>query len=266
MMKILKNNIQIVLFILLIGILVFFEQANIVWSKNALSSSMIENSIIRIIGGIIFIILLCSYGYKWMFKFNEPYKSFLIIIPGIIVAINNFPISAYMNGRTTVIEPVYNIYLFLLESFSVGFFEEIIFRGLILVLLLEKLSEKSFGLLKAIVISSLIFGFVHLINLFDGASIGNTVLQVGYSFLIGLLFAVFYLKTKNIWLIMILHALYNFFGQVMFQIGDVTNRYDSFTVIITVVIGLLTTIYSVYLYIGLEKGKNKRGIYNENAI
>jgi membrane protease YdiL (CAAX protease family) len=252
MMKILKSNYQIILFVLLIGFMIFLDQSNIEWSKNTLASAMIENSILRFFGGVIFIVLLCSYGYGWLFKFTSPFIALLVIIPGVIIAINNFPISAYFNGRTTIIEPTYNIYLFLVESLSVGFFEEIIFRGLVLVLLIEKLGKKSNGLLKAIIISASIFSLIHIINIFDGASIGNTVLQIGYSFLIGLLFAVLYLKTKNLWLIMILHALYNFFGQVMFQVGTVTNRYDTITIVLTITFGILTAIYGVYLYIMIK--------------
>jgi len=251
-MKILKSNYQIILFVLLIGFMIFLDQSNIEWSKNTLASAMIENSILRFFGGVIFIVLLCSYGYGWLFKFTWQFSALLVIIPGVIIAINNFPISAYFNGRTTIIEPTYNIYLFLVESLSVGFFEEIIFRGLVLVLLIEKLGKKSNGLLKAIIISASIFSLIHIINIFDGASIGNTVLQIGYSFLIGLLFAVLYLKTKNLWLIMILHALYNFFGQVMFQVGTVTNRYDTITIVLTITFGILTAIYGVYLYIMIK--------------
>ena len=252
MMKIIKNNYQIILYVLLIVGMLVIDRLNIEWSKNELASSMIENSILRFAGGVIFLVILISYGYGNLFKFNAPVKALVIIIPAFIVAINNFPISAYLNGRTEVIEPVHNIYLFLLESFSVGFFEEIIFRGMILMLLLGKLQNKSHGVLKAIIISSLIFGFVHLFNIIQGASYGNTMLQIGYSFLMGLLFAVLYLRTKNIWLIMILHALYNFFGQVMFQVGEVSNRYDAITINVTVIIGIGCAVYSVFLYIQIK--------------
>lgn len=252
MMKFIKNYYQIILYVFMIIALVYIDQSNIKWSSNELASKMIENSILRFIGGIVFLTILLSYGYGKYFKFTAPVKSLLIIIPGLIVAVNNFPISAFFQDRTVMIEPAYNVYLFLIESLSVGFFEEIIFRVLILVLLLEQLKDKAHGILKAIIISSLLFGVIHIINFFDGAAFGATMMQIGYSFLVGLLLAVLYIKTKNIWVIMILHALYNFFGQVMFQVGTVSNRYDTITVVATVIIGALCAVYGAYLYIGMK--------------
>ena len=207
--------------------------------NNQLVSVMIQNSFLRIILGILFVIMLFRMGYGKLLKFNNPYKSLLIIIPGIIVAINNFPISAYFKGRTLLSEPIYTVFLFMIECLSVGFFEEIIFRVIILLL--------------AIIIPSAVFGLIHVINLFSGASLSNTLLQVGYSFLVGMMWAVMYLKTNNLWFIVMLHALYNFFGSVLFELGTVTNRYDIFTIIITSVLAILVAIYSVKLFSELSE-------------
>ena len=221
--------------------------------NNQLVSVMIQNSFLRIILGIIFIIMLFRMGYGKFLKFNNPYKSLLIIIPGIIIAINNFPISAYFNGRTSLSEPIYTVFLFMIECLSVGFFEEIIFRVIILLFLLQKLPKTKKGVLLAIIISSAVFGLIHVINLFSGASLSNTLLQVGYSFLVGMMWAVMYLKTNNLWYIVLLHALYNFFGSVLFELGTVTNRYDIFTIIITSVLAILVAIYSIKLFTELSE-------------
>ena len=221
--------------------------------NNPLVSIMIQNSFLRILSGFLFLIMLFRFGYGRLLKFNNPYKSLLIVIPGIVIAINNFPISAFFAGRTTLSEPVYTIFVFIIECLSVGFFEEIIFRVVILLFLLQKLPKTKKGVLLAIIISSAIFGLTHIVNLFSGSSLNNTVLQVGYSFLVGMMWAVMYLKTNNLWLIILLHALYNFFGLVLFELGTVTNRYDVFTIVITSVLGIIVTIYSIKLFTELSE-------------
>lgn len=207
-----------------------------------------SNIIIRFIGGFIVIYWMIILGYAWLFKFHKGWQAFLVMIPGFIISLNNFPISAYFNGRAVLTSPVYRVFLFLIECLSVGFFEEIIFRGVLLIFLLKALSKLKMNLILSIVISSFIFALSHLFNLFSGAAYGDTFLQIGYSFLVGMMWAVMFLKTKNIWLTMILHASFNFFGQVMFYLGDVNNRYDFLTISMTILLAILASLYTFKLY------------------
>jgi membrane protease YdiL (CAAX protease family) len=234
-------------FICLIAIIII-EIVGIPLFNNQIATRMIEDSISRILGGIIFMIILISLGYKTLFKFKVPFLiSLLIIIPSLIISINNFPIIAFFDGRTQLIEPTYTIYIYIVECLSIGFFEEIIFRGLILIVLLQKLPKTQKGVFLAVVYSSALFGIIHIMNLFAGASASDTILQVGYSFLMGMMWAIVFLKTKNIWLSMFLHATYNFFGQIMFTLGTVDGRYDVITIIVTVILAILVAVYMMYL-------------------
>ena len=239
------QNAVIIFLIILMAVFAFVDFNML---ENSLDQSMVRNSILRFLGGAIFIVILVGFGQKKIFTFTHAWKSLLIMIPAFIISINNFPIIAYFDGRATLTQPVYQVFLFLIECLSVGFFEEILFRGIILIFLLKKLSYHKYSVILSIVISSAIFGFLHIVNLWSGQSVGDTMLQIMYSFLLGMMWAVMFLKTRNLWLTMILHASFNFFGQVMFYLGNVNGRYDSFTVIITVIFGLITTYYSFGLY------------------
>ena len=84
--------------------------------------------------------------------------------------------------------------------------EEAIFRGLILRTLLPQ------GLLRAAVLSSMIFALVHLLNLAGGANLAATILQVIVAFLMGLAFVTPLAITRNIWPLVFIHALNNFGG------------------------------------------------------
>ena len=55
------------------------------------------------------------------------------------------------------------------------------------------------GVILPVLIDAALFGLWHLTNLLVGADVGATLLQVGYSFLIGGMLSAVLLKTGNIW-------------------------------------------------------------------
>jgi len=243
----------ILLFIISLVLIVVISYIDFFSFSNQVANEMISNSIPRLMGGIVFVVLMSMMGYNKIFNFTSPvFKSLMIIIPGLIISLNNFPIIAYFDSRADIIEPVYTIYIFLIECISTGFFEEIVFRVIVLILLLQKLPNTKKGMYLAIFISSAIFGLSHLINLFGGIGLSDVSLQVGYSFLMGLMWAVVYLKTKNIWMSVLLHSTYNFFGLVMFRLGYVNGRFDNVTLVITILLAILVAIYMLYISLKIE--------------
>ena len=254
-----KKDIRItILFALSLLIMVVLSIVDITIFDNQLANEMFINSISRFVGGVVFVIILCSLGYKTLLRFNGPLiKSLMIILPGLFIAINNFPIIAYLDIRAAITEPTYTIYLFIVECISIGFFEEVVFRGIILIFLLQRFSSTKKGTYQAIVISSALFGLIHLINIFSGADVGNTILQIGYSFLMGMMWAVVYLKTRNIWYSILLHTTYNFFGLVLFRLGYVNGRYDNITIITTVLLALMVSGYMIFISIKIDPEKLK---------
>lgn len=85
-------------------------------------------------------------------------------------------------------------------TLGTGFYEELWFRGAIF-----RLTEEWFGSRIAIVVSSLVFGFVHL------STEGATVMDVTFiSIEAGLLLAAAYMLTRRLWLCIGFHAAWNF--------------------------------------------------------
>ena len=89
--------------------------------------------------------------------------------------------------------------------------------------------------------SCAVFGLVHLVNIAIGASPGATLLQVGYSFLIGGMCAIVLLKTGSIWYCVLLHTVYDIGGTILYVGGG--KRWDIVTVIITAVIGVAVAVF-----------------------
>jgi len=245
---------QKIITVCLLALMIVLSFVDLPFISHTDDQVVVRDVMIRFIGGAMVLYWMIILGYKSMFKFDHVGRSLLIMIPAIIISINNFPIIAYLDNRAVLTEPIYRVFLFILTCLSVGFFEEIIFRGVVLTLLLKVFSNHKMNLLYSIIISSLVFAFSHLFNLFEGASYGDTFLQIGYSFLVGMLWAVMFLKTKNIWLTILLHTSYNFFGQVMFTLGDVNNRYDPYTIGITIFLSVCVAVYTygIYKKISLE--------------
>jgi hypothetical protein len=97
----------------------------------------------------------------------------------------------------------------------VGLTEELFFRGILLPYIILKLKEKKYFLLYSIIISSVIFGLFHFINLINNSStIVGVSHQVIFAFCIGCLFSGLVLQTKNILIPALFHIIINFEASV----------------------------------------------------
>ena len=76
-------------------------------------------------------------------------------------------------------------------------------------------------------------------------------MQIGYSFLIGAMCSVVLMKTANIWICVILHAIFNFCGALVPNCGDGTI-WEPFTVTLTVIIAVGTTVYMVLSFLRIK--------------
>lgn len=106
---------------------------------------------------------------------------------------------------------VYNI----LMGSQPGFFEEFLVRGTLLLLLITLLNTGQHKAFTGALISSILFGLLHLINLFGGEQGGlETLQQTLYAIVLGLIFTVMYYRTGSLWVPIFWHALldttYNF--------------------------------------------------------
>lgn len=223
--------------------------------------SSVEMTVTRALGGIVFITILIYLGYKVMNPVKRPFwRGILFSLPAFCVAINNFPIYPMASGLAQITVPPWRISLLIAECLMVALFEETCFRGVVFLGFLKKRKGSVKSRFLAIVFSAAVFGVVHLVNIALGASPLAVFLQVGYSFLIGAMCSVVLMKTANIWLCVLLHAVYNFGGGIIEQCGK-GQRWDTFTVVITVIIAVATTAYMVIAFFRIEEQELDR-LYN----
>jgi uncharacterized protein len=99
---------------------------------------------------------------------------------------------------------------FIGQVFGNCLFEEIAFRGFLLVQICKKLRGKRGALLTAIALSQLIFALIHIPNrILAGMSLGQMLPSLIMVFILGLLFSAVYLATDNLFLAIGVHALWN---------------------------------------------------------
>lgn len=221
----------------------------------------IDMTVTRFLGGVAFLAMLINLGYRVLDPVKRPFlRSILFCLPAFVIAINNFPFSTVLRGEACVTEEWWAIALLFLECMCVGFFEETAFRGVVLLGLLKKNPESRPWAFASIAISSVVFGLVHLINLFESSPM-SVLMQIGYSALIGAMCAVILMRTANIWLCVVVHGLFNFCGAVIPRCG-VGEIWDTFTVVLTLVLSVAVTVYFVWVFV---KGRFDavRGIYKQ---
>ena len=99
------------------------------------------------------------------------------------------------------------IFLGILHMIGIGVREEVIFRGIVGNTLALKYATDKKGLWFAVIVSALLFGGVHMNNIFYGVKLMGLMAQVVSACGAGLLFAAIYLRGGNIWVLMLIHAL-----------------------------------------------------------
>lgn len=143
--------------------------------------------------------LLETYGLAHSASRLRPWKDYwpLLLI-----------ISTNLWGGVALQYSVPETLLYVLSMLCVGFLEELIFRGF----LFRALCRDSIR--SAILISSVTFGMGHIINLFNGAELLPTLLQLCYATAAGFLFTVMVYRWGSLWPCIMTHSLLNALGAV----------------------------------------------------
>ena len=204
--------------------------------------AILNTLVMDALGSVVFLCMTLYMGYRVFTPFHKPVlRNALFVLPALAVAINNFPLIGLFTGNATITDPIGGVLLIVAYCLAVGLFEELAFRGLFYLMILDGRRKSTKQIFWTTVVSCAVFGLVHLVNLAVGANPGATVLQVGYSFLIGGMCAIVLLKTGSIWYCVLLHTVYDVGGTILFAGGGL--RWDAVTVTVTAVLGVAVTVF-----------------------
>jgi membrane protease YdiL (CAAX protease family) len=204
------------------------------------------------------------------YKFKNIGKGFLLGWVGIIGIIVPFLFRFIGLHEDSFITPnIFYIFIIILHPFiGTAFFEETLFRGLVLKILIKKRGTSKNGIIKACVISSVIFGCVHISNLFV-----DDVLPVMSNIIGGIAFGVFsaalFLRTGTLWVVILMHGFINLshqifnaviYPEIYIQTVLETSEFSGF-----IISALWSTITLIAGFVLLRK-VNPEAIVSENSV
>ena len=141
------------------------------------------------------------------------------------------------------------VLLYILSMFCVGFLEEMIFRGF----LFKAMAEN--GVKSAIIVSSITFGFGHIVNLINGsgAELLPNILQITYAIATGFAFVMIYYKTKSLLPCIITHSIFNGLSAFSNEAVMTTQRQIISGLLITIIAGG----YALYIAVFVKEKDTK---------
>lgn len=247
-----RNNVLLlILFLPCLALIILFGVPGLLPIADGVTARLCGETVPRLAAGGFLLVLLILKGYGAPFRFSVKLSHLIWALPCLAVAVVNFPFTALIGGNA-VLDRVDLLWLFLLKCLSVALLEETFFRALLVPLLGGETTAKK---LRAVLLSAALFGLMHLLNLFSG-NVGGVLLQVGYTFLLGCMFAVMLLKTGNVYLCMLTHFLFDIGGLIVTDLGHGAFQDRTFW-ILTAVFGVLCAIHITVSFVRLCKKKIK---------
>ena len=165
------------------------------------------------------------------------------------------------------LNPPLTIAIFVIWMLAIGITEESECRAIMAETLLEHFGTKREGILKAAFISAAIFGAMHLVGLTSpNVNALGVVMQSVSAVFAGLMFAGIYFRTGNIWVPVIVHALWDFFSFLPMKsalfanaTGVVTDTVSNVSWPLEITAAAVVLAYALYLLYskGLEEAVKK---------
>ena len=259
----LKDIVSVALLVAAAVVLIIFDFVDITYTADEIADGLINEIIPRAVTGVIITAIIAVIGERSVLLPNlkRVPRDILWCLPCFLVVLANFPFTALIGG-TAEVARVDLIWLLIIKCLLVGLMEESLFRGLLLPVIGGYFKGKKYSSILTVAVTSAIFGLFHLLNLFAGAGIGATLMQVGYSFLIGAMLSAVLLKTGNLWLCVLIHAAFNIGGDLVPVLGSGTFQDLGFW-IFTAAAGVICTAYILYYLIKKDRSQIENGSQTE---
>ena len=167
-------------------------------------------------------LMLCSVGLVILlgFKSTFKFKGFLkgLLCASVIIVFMLFSLGMFFVNTTSNPDTVWAstgmIIFGLFQAIGIGVREECFFRGAIQNILAKKYANSVKGVWIAALVTSVIFALIHSLNVFAGYDPLIVLIQTISAVASGLFFAAIYLRSGNIWVLILLHTLIDTVGLV----------------------------------------------------
>lgn len=218
---------------------------------------------------ILLVIAISKNFYIFSEKREKFLKTLVLGLPMLIFAIPNLfvglsSIADFSNST------IYNIVSLALYCITIGIYEEFLCRGWIQNDFIERFGKNRKGVIICIILSAFIFGFMHIINIFAGQGIYETIMQIIQATACGIFLGSIYYRSKNIWALAFLHGFYDF--SLLLSDANlikdctsnpITNKIALYYIVSTIIISIFYILASLIL---LRKSKINPLIKNEKKV
>lgn len=161
------------------------------------------------------VIMLYSVGIVFLFGFKNTFrfKGFLkgLLYSSVVIVFMLFILITFLDNKSedpnTVWASTGMIILGIVQVIGIGIREECFFRGSIQNILAKKYACSVKGVWIAAIIGSLIFALIHSLNVFAGYNPLVVTIQILSAVGSGLFFAAIYLRSGNLWVSALVHAI-----------------------------------------------------------
>jgi membrane protease YdiL (CAAX protease family) len=205
-----------------------------------------SSAVIKLTISLIFLAILWVFGWiraSGLTRFGNI-KVWPVIV--IILVYHMLVNLRFMTGDFAIVFPDSPLKIAnLIYYFPASLMEELMFRGLTLLAMVFAWGGTKKGLVKAVLLSSLLFGLIHLFNVVE-LSIEVVFLEVFVAAMLGFLWAAIVLDTRSLWIAVILHWLTN--AAVNLKLVGINNFRETFTMHIwRAVFFIPLVVYGAYL-------------------
>ena len=200
---------------------------------------------------ILVVLLMSGNSYVFTCKKEEFGKAIKLGLPMLIISgislLANIPIS--LDGLN-----IWNFVNLILFCASIGLTEEFLCRGWVQNEFIERYGTTRKKVIVSIILSSLVFGVMHITNIFAGQTLFQTIMQIIQATALGALLGSVYYRSKNIWAVAFLHGFFDF--AIMLSdvnlikdcaTGTVTNSIIIYQTFSTLCLSFLYIFYTVIL-------------------
>ncbi len=243
-----------------INMFLYFIFMAILFALFQYASSYTNSFFFRIIGGssygsyltaeaiwaiTIFVVMVLA-GNTYIFRRRREsiISSILLAIPPLLISfiyMRSYISNAILYSSTDVL-------CVALYSLMIGIAEEFLCRGWILTEFIERYGRDRKHIRLSIFASALIFGLMHIMNIFAGQDIYATIMQVIQTIGLGYLLGVIFYRTRNIWSCVFIHGIFDF-SIFLSEIGTFDACSYSKETTAMYVIGIITSILYSSIYV-----------------
>ncbi len=158
----------------------------------------------------------------------------------------------------------YELVGLIIFTLFIGIFEEFMCRGWVQNEFIERFGDNRKNVIYSILVSSILFGFMHITNVFfNNQSLTETLLQIFNATILGVALGAVYYKSKNIWVPVFFHAFWDFavmLSEINFGTTCVIPSTPSDESILLLIVGLfiiafqnIPQIYTALTFLGKKE-------------